>query len=177
MNEGYSMRYKPKRLLGRDVIDYSLVWESNDAYEEELEEWTASDGWEEDKPQKENMKFNLIINDNRISVYTDPIELINCTAQSMCYTKRYWYPNNEIEQEVVTPDNTKECSSFYPFTCSCGVAGCNGIFDGVHLKVRGRSVEWRVKKGMGYKFLDKTFYQFGRQDYFDMIERLRGELK
>ena len=168
---------KHKRLLGKDTIDYSLVWEQNPTYEEDLAEWTALDGWDEDKPQPEYMRFHLIINGVKINKYTDPTELTHFINQDMCYTKCYWYPNCDIEQEVVYQDNEKEYSSFYPFTCSCGVAGCNGIFDGVHLKVMGRSVEWRVKKNMGYEFLDKTFYQFDKQDYFSMIERLKGDIK
>lgn len=170
-------KHKPKRFLGKDTIDYSLVWETNETYEEDLAEWIALDGWDEDRPQKDYMRFHLIINGEEIGVYTDPTELTHFINQGMCYTKCYWYPNNETEQEVVYPDNKGTYSSFYPWTCSCGVAGCNGIFDGVHLKVRGRSVEWRVKKNMGYEFLDKTFYQFDKQDYFSMIERLKGEIK
>lgn len=170
-------KHKPKRFLGKDTIDYSIVWEPNDTYKEDLAEWEATGfGWEDEKPLKEYLRFNLIVNGEKISTYTEPQELLRVTEQSQCYGNVYWYPNHNIDQEIVFPDNRKKYSGFYPWTCSCGVAGCNGIFDGVHLKVRGRSVEWKVKKNMGYEFLDKTFYQFDKQDYFDMIERLKGEL-
>lgn len=167
-------KHKPKRLLGKDTIDYSIAWEPNDDYEHDLIAWVDSGSWEEDKPSKEYMMLHIIINGKQINIYTDPPELLRVTKTSHCYGDVYWYPNEDIDQEVIFPDNRKKYSGFYPWTCSCGVAGCNGIFDGVHLKVRGRSVEWKVKKNMGYKFLDKTFYQFDKQDYFSMIERLKG---
>jgi len=166
---------KPKRLLVKDMIDYSLVLEPNKTYEEDLKEWYREGGWEEDKPQEYYPRFHLIINGVKINKYTGPTEVIRVVNQGMCYGNRYWYPN-DYEYEVMYPDNNHEYSNFYPFTCSCGVAGCAGIFDGVHLKVRGRSVEWRVKKDIGYEFLDKRFYQFDKTNYFNMIERLKGEL-
>lgn len=176
-------RHKPKRMFGKDTINYSLAWEVNENYEQEMEYWKEDPvqiwrggGWVDDLPQDKYCKFKLIINEEIVNVFTDPYELISVTTQSKCYGRKYWYPNNDYDSEVSYPDNERKYSDFYPFTCSCGVAGCNGIFDGVHLKVRGRSVEWRVKKNMGYNFLDKTFYQFDKQDYFDMIEKIKGEL-
>lgn len=58
-------------------------------------------------------------------------------------------------------------TDFYPFTCSCGVAGCASIWNGIHVKWRKNSVEWRIKdKRDGYeKILDKMFYSFDRKQY------------
>lgn len=58
-----------------------------------------------------------------------------------------------------------EWSSFELFSCSCGVAGCAGIGDGIYVKVRKNSVEWRAAKEDGYGFLGKSFFSFDRKQY------------
>lgn len=46
-------------------------------------------------------------------------------------------------------------------TCSCGVAGCAGIFEGTRIKTRRRTVEWRdIDSG-----LPKKFYAFDIASY------------
>ncbi len=77
-------------------------------------------------------------------------------------------------------DNTTtgKYSGFYPFTCSCGEAGCSGIWEGVFTKHRGWSVEWRVLKVVGYSnFLQKTFYNFHRKEYECEIKKVWKWLK
>jgi hypothetical protein len=56
-------------------------------------------------------------------------------------------------------------SLFEPFSCSCGVAGCASIWDGIYIKTRKHSVEWRTKLENGYGFLPKTFFSFERAHY------------
>ena len=57
-------------------------------------------------------------------------------------------------------------------TCSCGVAGCAGIFDGTTVKLRRNTVEWRdIDCG-----LPKKFYSFTRSNYFETIEAVVIEL-
>lgn len=56
-------------------------------------------------------------------------------------------------------------SAFQPFSCSCGIAGCAGIYDGIYIKERKYSVEWRAKKEDGYEFLPKTFFSFEKHHY------------
>lgn len=63
-------------------------------------------------------------------------------------------------------------SSFLPFSCSCGDSGCAGIWDGIHVKSRKRTVEWRAKKSNGYSFLDKPFYSFERAEYLLALKEL-----
>ncbi len=54
-------------------------------------------------------------------------------------------------------------------TCSCGVAGCAGIWWGTRIKVRKHTVEWRdVDSG-----LPKRFYSFDKQDYLAAIEKTK----
>ena len=171
-------KHKPKRMFGKDTITYSLTRENNPTYERDLEDWNDGvddyDPYTEPKPKY--LRFKIIINGVEIKQFSDPYELCRVNKGEDCYGHHWWYPNDSWD-EIIYPDNERKYSNFYPFTCSCGHAGCDGIFDGVHLKVRGRSVEWRVNKNMGYIFLDKTFYQFDKQDYFDMLEKLKEEVE
>lgn len=165
--------------MNKDTIDYVLEWKENEDYQAEYTAWVADDDrWEEDEPQKTYRCFHLLLNGEPISQYTSPEELINTTTQKQCYGNRYWYPiEDDYDTVVVTPRNDNKWSEFQPFTCSCGVSGCAGIWDGVHLKVRKHTVEWRMKKNCGYEFLDKLFFQFDREQYFDMIDKLKHELR
>lgn len=69
-------------------------------------------------------------------------------------------------------DKQGEYSSFEVFTCSCGISGCAGIWDGIHTKHRKRTVEWRIPKDMGYTFLDKSFYSFSVENYESEIAKV-----
>jgi len=54
-------------------------------------------------------------------------------------------------------------------TCSCGCAGCAGIFDGVAIKRRRYTVEWRdVDCG-----LPKPFYSFSVEQYDAVTKKAR----
>lgn len=64
--------------------------------------------------------------------------------------------------------NTQDYSTFEPFSCSCGAAGCAGIWSGIHTKHRRKTVEWRTKEEDGYEFL-KRFYVFDKQQYYEEI--------
>lgn len=68
-------------------------------------------------------------------------------------------------------------SSFEPFTCSCGDSGCIGIWDGIHVRVRKHSVEWRAKKDDGYSFLPKTFFNFKRKQYEAAVTSFIEQIK
>lgn len=86
--------------------------------------------------------------------------------------------------ERITNDKSdSKASSFYPFTCSCGEPGCAGIWNGIRVKNRRKTVEWRTSKEDGYKFLDKQFYSFDKAQYiqetsglFRRIEQIEGLL-
>lgn len=160
-----------------DKIAFEVTVTSNESYEEDLKEWYREGGWEEDKPEKEFINVQIKLNDElrgyHICHWT---ELVDTRCKKDCYGYWYWYADGNIDKEVQVKDQGKH-SLFYPFTCSCGIAGCAGIFDGVHLKVRGRSVEWRVKKGMGYDFLPKRFYSFNKDEYFNVLGELEIVMK
>ncbi len=62
-------------------------------------------------------------------------------------------------------------SSFYPFVCSCGDAGCAGIWNGVMSKHRKHTVEWRTKEQDGYYFM-RRFYSFNKDEYIQAIKQV-----
>ncbi|MCY9866460.1 hypothetical protein OTK49_28375 [Vibrio coralliirubri] len=56
-------------------------------------------------------------------------------------------------------------SSFYPLSCSCGVAGCNDFHDGIYQKNKKYSVEWRVEPKFYANHLSKRYYSFPITNY------------
>lgn len=63
-------------------------------------------------------------------------------------------------------------SAFYPWACSCGDAGCAGIWSGISVRERGYSIEWRAKRDDGYGFLPKTFFNFEKAAYKQAFDDL-----
>lgn len=117
-----------------------------------------------------------------LDLYIDE-QLINCYTDIVAFL----YPPNIITESYNPYDKHRftSCkgkkmmtySDFYPFTCSCGIAGCASIWDGIYVKERKHTIEWRIPENAGYKFLDKSFYSFNKQQYQDEIERLKETLK
>lgn len=67
-------------------------------------------------------------------------------------------------------------SAFYPWACSCGDAGCAGIWDGIYVRERGYSIEWRAKRDDGYGFLPKTFFNFEKSQYKHAFDELLAQI-
>lgn len=121
------------------------------------------------------LDVSLQINDTLYSPERHCIDITALMFDSL--DSRSWH-------ERITNDksDTKE-SNFYPFTCSCGEPGCAGIWNGVRVKNRRKTVEWRTSKEDGYTFLDKQFYSFDKAQYiqemsglFQRIEEIEGLL-
>jgi hypothetical protein len=53
-----------------------------------------------------------------------------------------------------------ESSDFEPFTCSCGVGGCAGIYDGINSKHGKNIVKWKVLDKKTRKLLGKKYFSF-----------------
>lgn len=103
------------------------------------------------------IQFDVIINGNKIKHHSDYVAfLLNSRKCKVdCYGDKVEY------------------SLFEPFTCSCGIAGCAGIWDGIYSKHRKRTVEWLIPKGEGYvDFMNKTFYSFSRLQYEGEIAKV-----
>lgn len=117
-----------------------------------------------------------------LDLYIDE-KLINCYTDIVAFL----YPPKIITDSYNPYDKKRftSCkgklmmvySEFYPFTCSCGVAGCASIWDGIYVKERKHTIEWRIPQNSGYKFLDKRFYSFDKVEYNSEIERLKQTLK
>lgn len=54
--------------------------------------------------------------------------------------------------------------SFYPLTCTCGNAGCAGIYDGIHIKRRKHTIDWNYRYGFE-KIFKKEKLKFRRDLY------------
>ena len=75
-------------------------------------------------------------------------------------------------------DPSGQWSAFEPFSCTCGASGCAGIWDGVYVKARKHSVEWRLRKNTGYEdFMPKRFFSFSREQYVKVRDAFIAELK
>lgn len=58
-------------------------------------------------------------------------------------------------------------------TCSCGIGGCAGIFDGTSIKTRRYTVEWRdIDSG-----LPKRFYSFDKKEYNEAVQKTMGIMR
>ena len=152
--------------MNTDTISFTVNKTPNPSYQEDYDSWVDNGGSEEDKPDELQYDVTLFINEEPINCFISTYALLNTKNTIDCYWSDYW-------KELFYPQ--RERSMFEPFTCSCGVSGCAGIWDGVHMKVRKHSVEWRVGKDMGYRFLPKRFFSFNKQQYFNAIAEL-GEM-
>lgn len=74
---------------------------------------------------------------------------------------------------------------FEPFTCSCGVAGCAGIFESPYLYVHGDTLEWRFPEDYFRESFPKDLtadrsklvYSFGLESYRRALESVMTELQ
>lgn len=134
----------------KDIIKIIPSWKPLDFHEDLA-------GNVVDYKDKYHLCVHLEINGKVIDFYTDP----NDVAFKWNQSTKDWY------RECRDKHGIKDCnwSVFHPFTCSCGVAGCAGIWDGIYVKIRKHTVEWKVREGDGYDFLDQRFYSFDRVQY------------
>lgn len=134
---------------------------------------TPLDDYNDERSEFIFLGLDLYINEKKINCFTDMVAFL--------------YPHKIIRDTYHPYDRKRfiDCkgklvmtySDFYPFTCSCGVAGCASIWDGIYVKERKHTIEWRIPENQGYKFLDKRFYSFDKMEYLSEIERLKQTLK
>ena len=100
----------------------------------------------------------IIINNQKIKSFVDYFALFY-DVLDRGYTNPFWSEGQGTD------------SNFYPFTCSCGNAGCASIWNGIFSKHRKYTVEYRIKNKElnGYSFLPKSFYSFDKQEYINQI--------
>ena len=72
----------------------------------------------------------------------------------------------------------RKISIFEPFTCSCGISGCIGIYNGIMTKYRRYTIEWRTNEEDGYKpAIFKRYYCFEKAQYIHAIYKSYLQLK
>ena len=144
-------------------------WEQpEEAYNEDIDNYEETG----DIVTKYDIECTVEINGKEVKHYTDLYaflrELVNKSAVS---NYANWsgesYKDTGTGYIAITKAWYYNLTCFYPFTCSCGVAGCASIWGGINVKWRKKSVEWRIKdKRDGYEnILDKMFYSFDRKQY------------
>ncbi len=72
------------------------------------------------------------------------------------------------------PENikAKSRSGFYPLTCSCGDAGCDGIYNGVHSKHKLNKVKWIVTDPVTQKRLGGKYFSFDKEQYESEVSKI-----
>lgn len=151
------------------IIVSERSWEQpEEVYNEDIDNYEETG----DIVTKYDIECTVEINGKEVKHYTDLYaflrELVNKSAVS---NYANWsgesYKNTGTGYIAITKAWYYNLTCFYPFTCSCGVSGCSSIWDGIRVKWRKNSVEWRIKdKYDGYeKILDKMFYSFDRKQY------------
>lgn len=133
-----------------DRINFIVDAIPNDYYGSEGSEYLTKD--------HKDLKVTVVINDVRICgpVHVDVYSLI--MKNTKC--KSDW----------------GDWSAFYPWVCSCGDAGCAGIWSGISVRERGYSIEWRAKREDGYGFLPKTFFNFEKSAYKRAFDALIAQI-
>lgn len=105
--------------------------------------------------ERESIAVDVIlkINGEDIKGYIDPFILKNHSTVDV--------HKNEKTGELY--------SNFYVISCSCGEAGCYGIWDGVHIEINEDKniISWKVPENMGYegKGLNLSGYTFALNLY------------
>lgn len=84
---------------------------------------------------------------------------------------------DSLDSSTYWEKGNSKYSSFYLFSCSCGAAGCAGIYDGIHVRNRKFSIEWRMKKEDGYDFLEKNFYSFDKNQYIAALKKAKKDIE
>ena len=110
------------------------------------------------------------IDDEMVSSYIEPFAFFEDLMNKG--VNPYWSDRHKGRDYYF---NIQE-STFYPFTCSCGVSGCVGIWNGIMSKHRRSTVEWRTKKKDGYDFIP-SYLCFDKQQYTSEIVKAWKQLE
>ena len=132
----------------------------------EEREGKIGDYWDEVEDSSNGETYHelnceVIIDGSTIKHYTDVFAFFESVLT-----------NGDCQPYYADKEQRGKYSRFYPFTCSCGVAGCASIWEGIFTKHRKYSVEWRIKdkEQNGYDFIPKAFYSFDKLDYLAQIK-------
>lgn len=121
-----------------------------------------------------DLMVTVVINDTHIG-WKNSVDVYDLVLRNLDHKPKYSHWSGEKLDGKDIPD--AKWSVFQPFTCSCGVSGCAGIWDGIYIKERGYSIEWRAKREDGYGFLPKTFFNFEKSQYKHAFKTLLWEIE
>lgn len=117
-------------------------WEQpEEAYNEDIDNYEETGN----NVTKYDIDCKVEINGKEVKHYTDLFAFLReFVNKSVVSNYADWhgesYKDTGVEYIPVTKAWYYGLTCFYPFTCSCGVAGCSSIWDGVHVKWRKKSV-------------------------------------
>lgn len=137
-----------------DKISFIVDAMPNDYY--------GTDGSEYLTQNHRDLMVTGVINGVRIG-WNQKVDVYDLALRNLDHKPYYNHWSGPKLDGKVIPD--AKWSVFRPFTCSCGDSGCAGIWDGIYVRERGYSVEWRAKREHGYGFLPKTFFNFEKIQY------------
>lgn len=140
-----------------DKISFIVDAVDNDYYGTEGSEYLTAN--------HKDLKVTVVINDVRIG-WNQSVDVYDLVLSNLSH-KPTWGVQGEQNWWSV----------FRPFTCSCGDSGCAGIWDGIYVRERGYSIEWRAKREDGYGFLLKTFFNFEKSQYKRAFMELLSDIE
>lgn len=84
----------------------------------------------------------------------------------------YSHDNRSYDEIENDTEGDPELSSFEPFTCSCGIGGCAGIYDGIYSRHDEQTVEWNVTDEVTKKLLGKRYFSFDKNQYETEVKKI-----
>jgi hypothetical protein len=127
-------------------------------------EYYGSEGSEYLTPDHRDLKITVVLNDVRVG-WKGHVDVYSLATRNLDH-RPFW------DDKYLSG-----WSVYQPFSCSCGEAGCAGIWDGIYVKERGHSVEWRANPKDGYGFLLKSFFNFEKVQYKWAFNSLLSEIE
>ena len=109
----------------------------------------------------------LVLNGKEYSPKNYTIDASALIFSSM--DSRIWYDKRN--------NTLSDASGFYVFNCSCGEPGCAGYWNGIRVKARKKTVEWRVTVEDGYEFLGQNFFSFDKTQYINETIGLQNKIR
>ena len=140
-----------------DKISFIVEAVPNDYYGKE-------EGFKYLTPHHRDLKVTVVLNDVRVG-WGGHVDVYSLALNNLDH-RPFWDGRYQEGWSV-----------FEPFSCSCGVAACAGIWDGIYVKERGHSVEWRANPKDGHDFLPKSFFNFEKKQYKWAFNYLLSEIE
>lgn len=105
---------------------------------------------QEDGYGSEHLKYDLFIDGNKFYGYVDLTTFFENKHSNYILSGGSIHGENQWGREWRNKQYSGEISWDYLDSCSCGHAGCAGIWNGVRIKRRKFTTEYRAKKEDGY---------------------------